>query len=359
MILIHDFFPGQMHRYPLKYCDILKANGFAFEIVNCQQADFWKKASRAELFLFFLGQTTRHLEMQRSLLGTIDKAMKVPCFPDWQTAWHFDNKVAQYYLLRSRHLPAAESWVFWDKEEALAWARQTEYPVVFKLKGGAGSLNVVKVDSCAIATTLINKMFGPGIANGSIPGSDLYSVFRKDVKKLCKRRVKTLMHALGLRHGKLENLEKERHYALFQKFLPGNGFDTRVTVIGGKAFAYRRFNRPGDFRSSGSGNFDVSPEQINLGAVSIGFEVSKKLGFKTMAYDFLLDGDQQLRINEMSCQFIDWVVHSCPGFWDEELNFHPGHYWPQYTQLQHILGHEDLIQPDFPLYKGSQNLISY
>ena len=67
MILIHDFFPDKCTGI-LKYCDILKANGFAFEIVNCQQADFWKKPAGLSYFCSF-GQTTRHLEMQRSLCG--------------------------------------------------------------------------------------------------------------------------------------------------------------------------------------------------------------------------------------------------------------------------------------------------
>lgn len=34
--------------------------------------------------------------------------------------------------------------------------------------------------------------------------------------------------------------------------------DTRVTVIGHCAFGYRRYNRPGDFRASGSGRLTVT-----------------------------------------------------------------------------------------------------
>src|SRR6185503_17089802 len=52
-------------------------------------------------------------------------------------------------------------------------------------------------------------------------------------------------------------LEPNTGYILLQEFLSNNKFDTRVTVIGNRAFAYRRFNRPNDFRASGSGNFDV------------------------------------------------------------------------------------------------------
>jgi len=67
-----------------------------------------------------------------------------------------------------------------------------------------------------------------------------------------------------------------------------------------------------------------------------------------MAYDFLYDLNKQPIINELSCQFFDWMVYSCPGYWDENLNWHEGHFWPQYCQIQDLLSKEDLIQPEFP-----------
>ena len=56
--------------------------------------------------------------------------------------------------------------------------------------------------------------------------------------------------------------ELQRDYLLVQEFLPGNGFDTRITVIGNRAFGFRRFNRPDDFRASGSGRIDWNPAAI-------------------------------------------------------------------------------------------------
>ena len=38
--------------------------------------------------------------------------------------------------------PLVPTSVFYDKEEALAWAKNTTYPKVFKLRGGAGAANV-------------------------------------------------------------------------------------------------------------------------------------------------------------------------------------------------------------------------
>ena len=43
-------------------------------------------------------------------------------FPDFNTVWHFDDKVGQKYLLEALDLPLVPTWVFYDKTEALQWA---------------------------------------------------------------------------------------------------------------------------------------------------------------------------------------------------------------------------------------------
>ena len=63
-------------------------------------------------------------------------------FPNFNTAWHFDDKVGQKYLLEAIDAPLVPSYVFYSKEMALKWLEQTQFPKVFKLRGGAGSANV-------------------------------------------------------------------------------------------------------------------------------------------------------------------------------------------------------------------------
>jgi len=150
-----------------------------------------------------------------------------------------------------------------------------------------------------------------------------------------------------LRLMKMSPLEiSHRNYVYFQEFLPGNKFDTRVMVIGKKAFCARRFNRVDDFRASGSGFDDFSQEEIDKRCIKIAFEISGRLGFQTMSYDFLYDGNNQPLVSEMSYTSPDWTVWSSPGYWDENLQFHEGHFWPQYTILSDLLLLPSLKQPD-------------
>src|SRR5690606_24969951 len=88
----------------------------------------------------------------------------IKVFPDFKTGWHFDDKVAQKYLLEAINAPLVPSYVFYDKQQALNWAKKTIYPKVFKLKGGAGSANVKLVRSESEAIKLINIAFGKGFS---------------------------------------------------------------------------------------------------------------------------------------------------------------------------------------------------
>lgn len=354
MIHIHRFLPEYRHSFELKYQDILKHNGIAYQVVDSHDAKFWDDLAGSRLFLMFLGQTPMHLQRQLALITSIDKYLGIPCFPNWDMLWHFDDKVAQQHLLEVKGFPVAKSHVFWDRELALEWAAETSYPKVFKLKGGAGSLNVIKVNSQKHAGQLINMMFGKGIRSGRVPGTDLLSVFRGNYKTLLKSYLKELLHDAGIRSSVIEDWSRHQGYAYFQDFLPGNTYDTRVTVIGDRAFGFLRHNRPNDFRSSGSGSIDFTPERVDIRMVKAAFRISKELSFQTMAYDFLFDAKREPVVNEMCCQFADWAIYQCPGYWDRDMNWHEGHYWPQYSQLQDILKDKQLKQPDFPLEKKSK-----
>lgn len=349
MIYLHKFLPGYRHSFELKYEAILKQNGIAYQIVDSHEDRFWDDLAGSRLFIMFLGQTQMHLQRQINLITTIDRYLKIPCFPNWDMVWHFDDKVAQQHLLEAMSFPVAKSHVFWNKELALEWADKTSYPKVFKLKGGAGSLNVVIVNSQRHANLLINKMFSKGIRSGRVPGVDLLSIFRGSYKTMFKSYLKELLYDIGARSSTIEDWSRHQGYAYFQDFLPGNTYDTRVTVIGDRAFGFLRHNRHNDFRSSGSGNIDFTPDRVDMRMIKAAFKISQALNFQTMAYDFLFDAKREPVVNEMCCQFADWAIYQCPGFWDADLNWHEGHYWPQYLQLQDLLKDDKLKQPSFDL----------
>ena len=96
--------------------------------------------------------------------------------------------------------------------------------------------------------------------------------------------------------------------------MPGNRYDTRVTVIGDRAFVFRRFNRPDDFRASGSGRIDWDREQVDEASVRLAFRAARCLRTQSLAVD-LLQHDGRALLAEISYTYASWAVRDCPGHW--------------------------------------------
>jgi hypothetical protein len=132
-------------------------------------------------------------------------------------------------------------------------------------------------------------------------------------------------------------LGRERGYVYFQEFVPDNRFDTRVTVIGERAFAFTRGVRPGDFRASGSGNLDYDHGRIDRRAVERAFAIAQRLRLQSAAFDFVITPSGEPLIVEVSYSYLAHAVHQCGGYFDPAFVFHPGAVWPQDAILDDML----------------------
>lgn len=327
-----------------RYKAILDYNGIKNVIVDSSSPDFLNIVSSLDFFIFRWNHTDYHRQLAMTIITVIQNEIGVKCFPDLNTCWHFDDKIRQYYLLKYHGFPIIHSWVFWEKQAALNWVETADYPVVFKLKGGAGSQNVVLVKGRSEARRLVKRMFECGIKTDRIPSSSNYKRKYIDIYKQLRSKCGSFLRWLSGEDYHISWMGN-RNYALFQQYLPKNDFDTRVTVIGDRAFAFRRLNRDGDFRSSGSGKISYDTERIDLAFVKLAFEVSKKLNFQSMAYDFLYDEQGKPNFCEISYSYDDVAVFNCSGYWDSALNWHEGHFWPEYCHLIDLLGMPSLKQP--------------
>lgn len=157
---------------------------------------------------------------------------------------------------------------------------------------------------------------------------------RGDIKGVLLRLPQTLRSHLRAR----KKQGRERGYVYFQEFLPGNEFDTRITVIGNRAFAFTRNVRKNDFRASGSGSIDHGQERVSQECLRVAFNVARKLGAQSVAFDFVVHPDGHPRILEVSFGYLATAVHACPGHWDENLRFVEGHTWPQDAIFDDLMG---------------------
>lgn len=251
-------------------------------------------------------------------------------FPNSSSYWHCDDKIAQHYLFNALNLPRCNTYVFYSEQEALDWADDAEFPKVFKLRCGAGSTNVRLIRNRAEAGKRISVMFRRGQKAVTGLFSDLSTKAYKHSKELnwmevLKRAPQTIRNLVIAK----TTTPKERGYIYFQDFLAGNDYDTRVTVIGQRAFAFRRFVRPGDFRASGSGRLDTQQKDINPKCIEHAFRAAEAIKSQCMAFDFVFTPDGSPIILEGCYAFMPEAVKNCPGYWTRDLQFVDGAYWPQ------------------------------
>ncbi len=332
-VAIHHY-PGSFSDRWISYC---KENSITYKIVNALDNDIIKQLSDCDIFLWnHLHYKYRDLLIAKQLLYSLEITGK-KVFPDFHTTWHYDDKIGQKYLLESINAPLVPTYVFFNKLEALEWAKKSEFPKVFKFSRGAGSQHVKLVKNRAEVIKIINQAFKKGFSQYS--GLETF----KERYKMYKRSNRSFFWFIrGIAYFFIKPefskiLNKEKGYVYFQDFIPNNDSDIRIIVIGNKAFAIKRLIRTNDFRASGSGKIVHNPNQIDKRCIKIAFDISKKINSKCTAYDFVFDEKNNPLLLEISYGFSVNVYDDCPGYWDYHLIWHEGKFIPQNWIIEDLI----------------------
>ncbi|WP_027379613.1 ATP-grasp domain-containing protein [Chryseobacterium daeguense] len=274
----------------------------------------------------------------RTLFRAVNQ-IGIKTFPDEDTYWHFDDKVAQKYLMEALDLPLVKADVFYHEKEALNYIENTSFPKVFKLKGGAGSINVKLIRTKGQAKKIVKQAFGSGFA-----AFDSWTVFTDTVERFWRQ--KNLHNFLRVMKWGFKGIfvdkqykvfPKQRNYVYFQEFIPDLTYDLRLIVIGDKCYYLKRNTRDNDFRASGSGMLEFAPGKFNLEAVDIAFNAAKQLKMLCVAYDFIFDSKDQPLIVEISYGFQPYVYDQCLGFYDTNLNWNEAKVNLEYEIVKNFL----------------------
>ena len=340
--------PGQLaihHRQDsyserwIAYCDM---HSISYRIVNCLDLDIMQQLASANALLWNWNQADPREQLVARHIIRAAEMMGLTVFPNTCTCWHFDDKVAQKYLLEAIGAPLVPTYVFYNLDEALHWLNETSYPKVFKLRKGAGSSNVKLVRSANEAATLARRAFSTGFSPVPHYGQDAVRRYRATRKRgELLNVVKRIPEVLARIRNMKRLMGSEKGYIYFQEFIPNNNFDIRVTIIGNRAFAFTRNVRPGDFRASGSGDIVYDSGRIHQRCLEIAFDVAQKTKSQSMAFDFVIADSREPLIVEVSYSYNAQAVYNCPGYWDASMTWYEGHVWPQDAILIDLLNHVD------------------
>lgn len=313
---------------------IISSAGHEVKLVDLFKKDPVKQINGCQGFIWRFFHVPQSRLSAKRIIFAIEQGMKIPVFPNWNTAWHYDDKIAQIYLLDSVGIPTPKTKILLRQDDALKYCDTIAYPFIFKLATGASAQNVILIKNRREAACWINKMFGSGLFHLNLPKKNVTSLLKR-----VKPSIKYFLNESQPDPGAWFDLQK--NYFYIQEFLSNNHYDTRVTIIGNRAFAFRRFNRPDDFRASGSGNIDWNPEKIDLSFIQIGFEIKNLLNAQSIAIDGLYKNNQPV-IAEISYTYASWAVHECPGHWvmneeDDTLTWIENKMWPEEAIFEDLI----------------------
>ena len=300
---------GRSQSFSDRWIERLKELGHEPVVVDANKPEFFDRVADCDGFMWTILQSVDSRHFGRRVLAALEHGMGIPVFPSWETIWHFDDKIGQDFLLRAANIPAPKTWVFWYRRDALEFCRTATYPMVLKLAAGIMSRNVTLLRDFAEAEYWINRMFGAGVVTLEKPTLGGVSGVGRRVHDAVR------LLAKGLPPHASPFAEIQRSYFLVQEFLAGNEFDSRITVVGNRAFGFRRHNRPGDFRASGSGRIDWDQTKIDPAMVRLAFGAQRKLGAQSLAIDGMYRNGQPV-IGEISYIYEGWAVAACPGHWE-------------------------------------------
>ena len=303
----------------IEYC---KKHNIQYKIVDAYANDILEQVSDCDAFMWHhhFHQYKDYL-FAKQLIYVIEKQMGKITFPNIDTCWHYDDKVGQKYLLEAIGAPIIPTYIFYSKQEALDWVQQTSFPKIFKLRSGASSENVQFVRNQMQAKSLIGQAFRAGYEQyNRIHGiREQWSKYKNSNGAFLDllRSFKRLF--VSTEFSKMHS--KEIGYAYFQDYMPDNDSDTRVFLIGNRAVAKKRMNKPHDFRASGSDFQIFDKEHVDIRCVEIAFEVNKELRMQSVAFDFIYNENKKPVIAEISyCS--GKRNKDYPGYWTDDMQWH-------------------------------------
>ena len=103
-----------------KYCE---ENSISFKIVNCYDSDIIEQIMDCKALLWHHHHSLSEDKLfARELLFAIEQS-GTKVFPNFNTAWYFDDKLGQKYLLEAIKAPLVPTFAFYSKKDALNWIK--------------------------------------------------------------------------------------------------------------------------------------------------------------------------------------------------------------------------------------------
>lgn len=253
-------------RFHSPYIAACRDMDVAYRLVDISGSDWIEtvRNSDCDAFLVYPSiQLSVWREMYDERLRVMVDELGKTIYPFYDALWLYENKKRLAYWLKANNIPHPKTWVFYDKLQALDFAKGTSLPIVSKTSKGARASGV---------TIHRNR-------NGLV----------KYIKKAFKN---------GILHGDGEAKDAEWGFVILQEYLP-DVKEWRMIRIGNSFFGHKK-GRKGDFHSGTLlKEWGRPPKEL----LELVYRITEEHRFRSMALDIFEDAEGRFCINELQALF--------------------------------------------------------
>lgn len=306
----------------MEFCEV---NRLDYKIINPFINNIFKNLKDFDIVLWHFSHfNPTEMLMARDILYSLSSIGKL-VFPNYNEVWHFDDKLAESYLLECVDAPIPSFYSYY-KIECINKAiknREFDFPIIAKLRRGSGSHNVKMIRDERQLLRYSKKMFTGGFE----VAPSLFFKAKSNIKSAHSiqtfiERFKRIPEFLRI-YSTAKKLDREKGYVYLQEMVENDGYDLKIVVVGDKLSYVGRPVRAGDFRASGGGSLFYDRKKIPENVLDSAFETSKKLGFQCMGYDYVIDKTTgEGKIVEISYGFSHKAILGAQGYYDRTKKWH-------------------------------------
>ncbi|MFZ2095740.1 MAG: hypothetical protein WAV05_03795 [Anaerolineales bacterium] len=291
-----------------KYRRFLENNHIPFEFYNIHAQNWLKEADKYDVIIGISSNDFYILQELRRKYYLLETYLGKYCYPSFKHTMLYEDKNLEAYIGKVLEIPFVNTYISHDKKDALRLIENLTYPIVSKIDPSSGSVGVELVRNVGQARKIVKQSFS---------GSG-----RRTHLAYCK----------------------QKNYVYFQDFVPNDGYDIRVIVLGNWVFGYYRKVLEGDFRASGMGLVEL--RDLTKEPMLIARNVNKMIKSPMLAIDMVKGMDGKYYILEFSPLFevnttSQLRVNDIPGLYifddDETYHFEEHRYWIQELALKQFL----------------------
>lgn len=284
------------HELWIKACESCE-QPISWRVVNLCGYDWWEKL-HSEPFDILLsrpgGLHSRYKNLYDERLRILSAVKGYLVFPSLTEVEIYENKRYLSFWLKANSIPHPATFVFYDRNEAISWIQQADFPLVGKTNIGASGSGVVILKDQLAGKKYVDRAFsrrgvpqrwGPNLSKGRILSRAFHSIMNSGYLKR-----KAMLY--GMRRS-----DKQVGFLLLQEFID-HPYEWRVVRMGESFFAHKKLKLGEKTSGSLLKGYDTPPMEL-LDFVK---QITDRHTLLSMCVD-IFESPRGYLVNEMQCFF--------------------------------------------------------